>query len=49
MKIMHVNVNGIFAKKYKIIEFLNKEKPDVLAITETHLKGKDEFEARGYE
>ena len=25
------------------------EKPDILAISETHLKGKEEFQARGYE
>ena len=49
MKIIHVNVNGIVAKKYKVIEFLNNEKPDILALTETHLKGKDEFDVRGYE
>ena len=49
MKIIHVNVNGITAKKYKMIDFLNIEKPDILAVTETHLKGKDEFEARGYD
>ena len=36
-------------QKYKVIEFLNNEKPDILALTETHLKGKDEFNVRGYE
>ena len=49
MKIIHVNVNGITAKKYKVIDFLNIEKPDILALSETHLKGKDEFEVRGYD
>ena len=49
MKIIHVNVNGITAKKYKIIQFLDEEKPDILAISETHLKDKVEFEVRGYE
>ena len=49
LKIIHVNVNGVVAKKYKVIEFLNNEKPDILALTETHLKGKDEFEVRGYD
>ena len=49
MKIIHLNVNGLVAKKYKVIEFLNIEKPDVLALSETHLKGKDEFDVRGYE
>ena len=46
MKIIHLNVNGLVAKKYKIIEFLNIEKPDVLALSETHLKCKDEFDVR---
>ena len=46
---MHVNVNGIVAKRYKIIDFLRNEKPDILALTETHLKGKDEFNTGGYE
>ena len=49
MKIIHVNVNGIVAKKYKIIQFLDMERPDILAISETHLKGKEEFEVRGYD
>ena len=49
MKIIHLNVNGLVAKKYKIIEFLNIEIPDVLALSETHLKGKNEFDVRGYE
>ena len=49
MKIIHVNVNGIIAKKYKIIQFLDEERPDILAVTETHMKGKTEFEIRGYE
>ena len=49
MKIIHVNVNGIIAKKYKIIQFLDEERPDILAVTETHMKGKTEIEIRGYE
>ena len=32
-----------------MIDFLNIEKPDILALSETHLKGKDEFEVRGYD
>ena len=49
LKVIHVNINGIVAKKYKVIEFLNNEKPDILALSETHLKGNDEFSASGYE
>ena len=49
MKIIHVNVNGIAAKKYKIIQLLDLEKPDILSISETHLKDKQEFAVRGYE
>ena len=48
MKIIHLNVNGLVAKKYKVIEFLNIDKPDVSALSETHLKGKEEFDIRGY-
>ena len=40
MKIIHVNVNGVMAKKYKITQFLDMENPDILAISETHLKDK---------
>ena len=40
MKIIHVNVNGATAKKYKIIQFIDLEKPDVMALSETHLKNK---------
>ena len=49
MKIIHVNVNGITAKKYKVMQFLDLEKPDILAITETHLRDKQDFVIRGYE
>ena len=49
MKIIHVNVNGIAKKKYKIIQLLDLEKPDILAVSETHLKDKQEFVVRGYE
>ena len=37
------------AKKYKIIEFIQEEKPEILAITETHLKEKNEFSMVGYD
>ena len=43
MKIIHVNVNGVVAKKYKVITVPRHERPDILAISETHLKGKEEF------
>ena len=49
MKIIHVNVNGILAKKYKVIQFLQEEQPDIFAVSETHLKEKSEIEIRGYE
>ena len=34
---------GLLQKKYKIIQLLDIEKPDILAISETHLKNKEEF------
>ena len=37
------------AKRYKVIEFLRNESPDIMAISETHLKGQDEFTCRGYD
>ena len=46
---IHVNINGITAKKYKVIEFLRNENPDIMALTETHLKGQEEFNIRGYD
>ena len=49
MKIINVIVNGILAKKYKVIQFLQEEKPDILAVSETHLKEKSEIEIRDYE
>ena len=32
MKIIHANVNGATAKKYKIMQFLDLEKPDVMTV-----------------
>ena len=43
MKIIHINVNGIMAKKYKLIQLLQEVKPDIIAIIETHLKGNEEL------
>ena len=36
-------------KKYKVIQFIQEEQPDILAVTETHLKDKTEMEIMGYE
>ena len=49
IKCIHVNINGLNAKKYKVIQFLQEEQPDVLALTETHLKEKEFVQLRGYE
>ena len=49
MKIIHVNVNGIMAKKYKVIKLQDLEKPDILAISETQQKDKQDFAVWGYE
>ena len=42
-------MNSVMAKKYKITQFLDMENPDILAISETHLKDKQEFIVRGYD
>ena len=49
LKVIHVNINGVAAKRYKVQEFLRTENPDILALTKTHLKGQDEFNTRGYD
>ena len=38
MKIVHINVNGILAKRYKMMQFVLEHQPDIVAISETHLK-----------
>ena len=35
---MHLNINGIVAKKYKLIKMLQEIDPAVIGISETHLK-----------
>ena len=38
-----------YCKKYKMIQFIQEAKPDVVTIIETHLKGNDELQINGYE
>ena len=49
MKIIHINVNGIPAKKYKMIQLLQELKPEVVGIIETHLKGNEQLTINGYD
>ena len=41
MKIIHINVNGISAKKYKMLQLLQELKPEIVGISESHLKGNE--------
>ena len=41
MKVIHINVNGIMAKKYKMIQFVQELKPEIVGIIETHLKNQE--------
>ena len=49
MKIIHINVNGIAAKKFKMIQFIQELKPDIVAIVEKHLKGNEELKINEYD
>ena len=49
LKVMHLNINGIIAKKYKLIKMLQELDPAVIGITETHLKNDMEIHIAGYE
>ena len=46
---IHVNVNGITAKKHKLIRLLQELNPVIIGITETHLKNDMELAISGYE
>ena len=49
MKIIHINVNGIAAKKFKMIQFIQELNPDIVEIVETCLKGNEELKINGYD
>ena len=46
---MHLNVNGIVAKKYKLCKMLQELNPEVIGISETHLKNDMDINIAGYE
>ena len=46
---MHLNINGIVAKKYKLIKMLQELDPAVIGISETHLKNDMDISIAGYE
>ena len=46
---MHLNVNGVIAKKYKLAKMLQELNPSVIGLSETHLKNDMELTIAGYE
>ena len=51
LKVAHINVNGLYNKLNEIKFLLQETKPDVLAITETHLHkdiNDDQLQIEGY-
>ena len=46
---MHLNINGIVAKKYKLCKMLQELSPEVIGISETHLKNDMDISIAGYE
>ena len=46
---MHLNVNGVIAKKYKLSKMLQELNPSVIGLSETHLKNDMELTIAGYE
>ena len=42
MKLVHLNINGTdFVKRGKLRALLQTENPDIVGLSETHLKGDD--------
>ena len=48
IKIIHSNVDGYTSKKESVIEIVEKEKPDVLTLNDTNLKGKLKVKVHKY-
>ena len=48
LKIYYVNIRGIRSKIVSLEEILERTKPDVLGIVETHLEEGEELEIEGY-
>ena len=46
---MHLNVNGVVAKKYKLTKMIQELNPAVIGLSETHLKNDTELVIAGYE
>ena len=49
LKIIHLNVNGVIAKKYKLTKMIQELNPAVIGLSETHLKNDMELVIAGYE
>ena len=46
---MHLNINGVVAKKYKLTKMIQELSPAVVGLSETHLKNDMELAIAGYE
>ena len=46
---MHLNINGIIAKKYKLNKMLQELNPAVIGISETHLRNDMDINIAGYD
>ena len=46
---MHLNINGVIAKKYKLSKMLQDLSPSVIGLSETHLKNDMDIAIAGYE
>ena len=48
IKIVHSNIDGYTSKKESLNEIADKEKPDVITLNDTNLKGKLKVKVPGY-
>ena len=48
IKIIHSNIDGYTSKKDSLNEIAAKEKPDIITLNDTNLKGKFEVKVPGY-
>ena len=46
---MHLNINEVIAKKYKLTKMLQELCPSVMGLSETHLKNSMDITIAGYE
>ena len=46
---VHLNINGVIAKKYKLLKLIQELNPAVIGLSETHLKNDMDITMAGYE